>query len=197
MIASIAVAADGPPTENLTFGAVSFWAGDIPRCSDIGRKRTICTWHMPNHEYFTCIVREGAAALDHDECVFEKLANRRHKFLAVNTRYPDEAHRRNHKTFWDRHLAKVEPEIGVGSNLIRVTKMVGFGPLRCESIANLICVWETDDRSPGHADSLKYLASGSLEESNHGNARVRLLCEFEESTLEGTQRACIANYLLS
>jgi hypothetical protein len=79
--ASCALAAGGPPTDSLTFISVSSWAGDVPRCSDIGRERTICTWQMPNYEYFTCIVREDAAGLDQEECVFETLANRDHKFV--------------------------------------------------------------------------------------------------------------------
>lgn len=188
-LATCATAA--PPPEDLSISGVSYWAGDAPRCTNIGGHRSICSWNAPNSEYFVCVVHEGLVALNKDECVFEALANRHHDFITKKQSslvggVDDRA--------WHGYLDRAKAEVGIESNFFRVAKMVGHGPLHCSTVQTLFCTWETSNISPGHHDSLRYLATKQFKRALK-NDRIRLMCEFDAETLKRTKRECIANFL--
>ena len=77
-----------------------------------------------------------------------------------------------------------------------VSGTVGHGPTDCVKAEVIICKWVTDNRSPGHHDAARYLASAGLGGGVKDNEPVKIICEFDKETLERTDAGCLADFIL-
>ena len=181
------------PSEPLSFRSVTHWAGDLPSCVRVSDEAEVCTWVAPEHTFFTCAVNDEGLTIDEQSCVYETLSNRKHKFPAVPVTEKSYRFRREAMNEWNRKLARVADNVGVDSNFTRVIQMVGHGPNKCVLGETLICVWVSDNATPGHRDSLRDLATEDME-NLEGNNHIKLLCEFDRTSFQRTEDACIARY---
>ncbi len=179
----------GPPPSGLTIVEASFLFKDFPTCEDISNSKKICTWHAPNDEFFTCIVSDTDSTLNEIDCVFITKESYRYEYFDISEPAITITERRKKRSGMEQ-LAKAKEQTGPQSSLLGVTTVVGHGPAQCLLSQTLMCEWESNNDSPGHHNSVRYLAEDTMHVP--GNPPIRLICEFDVETLARTDTECVA-----
>lgn len=173
------------PEDNLSIKGLTRHSGDLPNCAELGEGRKICTWRASDDEYYTCFVGAGSRNINKSDCVYETVKARgRFPIVRDLSQYA--------KKRWEESYALAWKGVNTGS-VLEVSRTVGHGPVVCMLADVLFCKWVTDNHSPGHHDSLRYLAVEDWTDKS--NPHLRLICEFDLETLERTDTPCLVSSL--